>query len=160
PSLPADVRKAWEQAGGSVAGWTAPERYGTRALRGKRYEKGDVPAVAFLGAVKGGLGALPPIAQPFGLILDFAVQKDLEAVGALENVRTLHVSGPQVTDGALAHLTRAKHLQAISVGNTKITDGGLKHLAALPDLREIGLVWENVTDAGLMNLTPLEGLRG
>lgn len=60
--------------------------------------------------------------------------------------RLLKLQGTQVTDRALATISKLRDLQVLEL-NGQITDQGLRHLATLGDLRAITLPSVDVTDA-------------
>jgi ankyrin repeat protein len=68
----------------------------------------------------------------------------------------------QITDSALARLSRLDHIKCLRLGGSKkLTDAGLEHLAKLPHLQELDLSgWEmQITDEGLRTLRHLTELR-
>jgi Leucine-rich repeat (LRR) protein len=63
----------------------------------------------------------------------------------------LTLSGTQVTDAALAQLSRLPRLKTLDLNGTKVTDAGLLHLKGLTELRGLDLCGTQVTDAGLQH---------
>jgi hypothetical protein len=65
---------------------------------------------------------------------------------------SLVLQGALIDDASLAHLKKAKNLQAINVEGTAVTDAGLAHLHGLPKLSAICLEGTKVTKAGIARL--------
>lgn len=59
------------------------------------------------------------------------------------------LSGPNVSDEALAHLSRLTHLETLELFHPQITDAGLAQLKPLVNLRRLEVVNTQVTDAGM-----------
>ena len=77
----------------------------------------------------------------------------------LAEVKSLNLSGTQVTDAGLAHLKGLAGLQWLSLRGTQVTDAGLAHLKGLAGLQKLSLSDTQVTDAGLAHLKGLAGLQ-
>jgi predicted metalloprotease with PDZ domain len=73
-------------------------------------------------------------------------------------VGELILSGPQVTDQCLQHVSRMKGLGSLSVRRAAITDQGLASLAQLQGLSTLSLLYVPITDAALPDLTRLRAL--
>jgi hypothetical protein len=69
-----------------------------------------------------------------------------------------HLSGREVTDEGLAHLTALKKVVAVHLKNTKITNAGLVHLKGLKNLRRLHLEKTAIGDDGLAHIAALTEL--
>jgi hypothetical protein len=69
-----------------------------------------------------------------------------------------HLSGTELNDDGLQHVTKIKQLYWLHLKDTKITDAGLKHVAGLTELRRLHLERTGITDAGLAHLKGLANL--
>jgi tRNA A-37 threonylcarbamoyl transferase component Bud32 len=81
---------------------------------------------------------------------------DLPA-GAFQVVAIL-LSGPEVTDEALAHIRTLTHLTQLFLSGTRVSNDGLEHLKLITDLTHLGLISARVNDAGLVHLKALPNL--
>lgn len=70
----------------------------------------------------------------------------------LQHLRALHLSGTQLTDAGLVHLTSLTNLEHLNLDNTHITDAGLVRLAELRRLKSLRLHGTQVTDEGVKTL--------
>jgi hypothetical protein len=75
-----------------------------------------------------------------------------------DRLRELDLSGAQVSDDGLVHLAGLTQLTSLGLGQTQVTGRGLSHLRA-PQLSWLDLDKSQVTDAGLAHLKGLTGLR-
>jgi uncharacterized membrane protein len=71
----------------------------------------------------------------------------------------LDLSETAITDKALAHIARFKHLTRLQLDNTRITDAALGHLKQLPHLRTLNLYGTQVSDKGLAVLQSCKNLQ-
>lgn len=71
---------------------------------------------------------------------------DIAALARHVSLTNLDLSGTEVTDEALEHLTGLTELKLLRLENTRITDAGLVHLAELRNLE--------VVDLGLTRVSP------
>jgi len=88
-----------------------------------------------------------------------ASDSDLARLREAKGLRSLDLSGTQVTDAGLAHLKGLTELQQLSLVHTHVTDAGLARLKDLRALQTLALRWQRVTDAGLAHLGELKALR-
>jgi hypothetical protein len=84
---------------------------------------------------------------------------DLAHLGALKNLKSLHVYHTKVTDAGLAHVAGLKKLEWLNFHNANVTDAGLAHFSRLKNLERLDLDNTMVTDAGLAHLAGLENLK-
>lgn len=89
---------------------------------------------------------------------------DLELLKGLVALEELDLSGTNVTDAGLVHLTGLKSLKRLNVGAglmkpTNVTDAGLEHLKSLHQLEQLVLSGAKITDDGLEQLAPLQNLQ-
>jgi hypothetical protein len=185
--LPAEVVKAWEDAGAEV-GWMMMDPKSGIVLFAERVAERDVvqavPAFAFRNWKAGMVAKLPAPEKPFGLelstddvtdasIKELAVLKQLTSLelgstkvtdaglkelAALKQLTSLYLYSTQVTDAGLKELATLKQLTSLALNSTQVTDAGLKELAALKNLTALDLTKTDVTDAGLKELTALKQL--
>ena len=84
------------------------------------------------------------------------------AADGLTELRTLNLSGTQVTDAGIPNLAAFTKLEELDLGHTQLTDAGLASLAALKPfattLKRLKLTGTTVTDQGLANLKSLKKL--
>lgn len=74
-------------------------------------------------------------------------------------LRSLNLTGAQITDAGLANVKGMKGLQRLQLGQTKVTDAGLAYLVGLTELELLNLSDVKVTDRGLQHLKALTELR-
>lgn len=85
---------------------------------------------------------------------------DAKLLDGLESTLVwLNLSRTGITDGALAHVKKHRHLRQLNLANTAVSDAGLEHLASLTDLEYLNLYGTKVSDAGLAHLGGLKKLR-
>ena len=87
---------------------------------------------------------------------DLALLDDLDKLPKLASVK---LSGPDIKDDVLTHLSDIKSLRALTLGDTAITDAGLKTVAKMPNLEEIGLRRTAVTAEGMKHLATMPKLK-
>jgi hypothetical protein len=68
---------------------------------------------------------------------------------ALAGIKTLVLTGSQVTDAGLKHMEGLTKLERLSLGGSQVTGAGLGHLEGLTRLTAVGLNGTQVTDTGL-----------
>ncbi len=83
----------------------------------------------------------------------------LNRLAAIRSLRTLNLSGPNMTDARLKELAELKALQTLNLRHTEVTDEGMKDLAKMAALQELDVSWTKVTDAGLKDLADLPALQ-
>jgi len=71
----------------------------------------------------------------------------------------IDLTGTQITDAGLAHLSTRRYLSGVILRNTAVTDAGLRHLAKAKRLCHLTLSNTRITDAGLAELRELPRLR-
>ena len=168
--LPADVVKAWTNAGAEVGWMDADGRFDTFAARW------NFPAFKFREWKDGVIAMLPLPDAPFGLSLSNTRVTDerLKELARFRNLTTLALPR-KVTDGVLRSLREADLLHVLRVAKTAdyrrarrsedvvwlslyqapVTDVGLKELAALRNLTTLYLGETVVTDVGMKELAGL-----
>ncbi len=95
------------------------------------------------------------ISQLISLRLTGLQIKDFSLLPRLEKLWHLNLSGTNITDAGLAHLSELKNLRQLDLSGTNITDAGLAHLSGLKMLFRLNLSGTNITDAGLAHLSGL-----
>jgi hypothetical protein len=76
--------------------------------------------------------------------------------GEVEHVT---LSGTEVTDAGLAHLSGLPALETLDLSGTQVADAGLAHLTGLPSLQSLNLYGTEVAAAGLVHLQKMPALR-
>lgn len=87
------------------------------------------------------------------------IDSQIAHVSGLANLKSLSLRGTSVTDGGLAHLSRLTNLKYLNLDRTAITDNGLTHLTRLANLRTLALDRTAITDSGLTQLHGFTKLR-
>jgi Leucine-rich repeat (LRR) protein len=77
---------------------------------------------------------------------------------SFSHLRSLDLTGSQVTDATLDNLGRFHDLQKLSLVYTSVTDAGMTRIAALKELRQVVLDSGLITDAGIARLRTLPNL--
>lgn len=104
--LPAEIVKAWRDAGAEV-GWMRVKQDGyVEFVSEKKGKVGDVPAFRFFTWGDGVVGGLLVPAAGLGL----------------------YPGGTEVTDAGLTELAGLKSLQSLYLCNTRVTDAGIAEL--------------------------------
>ncbi|QDU94566.1 leucine-rich repeat domain-containing protein [Lignipirellula cremea] len=85
-------------------------------------------------------------------------------IGQAKSLKSLTLSGPDLTDENLAALAGLSQLEMILVNGGKITDAGMKHFTAFPKLKQLSLFHfsrgvEAFTGSGFVELRGLPELR-
>jgi Leucine-rich repeat (LRR) protein len=75
------------------------------------------------------------------------------------NITTLYVTGPQVTDAAIARVRQLRHLVVLNIGSSNVTDAGMANLQGLSDLIQLWLDNTPISDAGLTHMRGLSQLQ-
>lgn len=102
---------------------------------------------------------IPEFAGPFPIFTDTGL-RDLAEIPTL---RSLDITGGNVTDAGLAALGKLEKLRFLNLDTTGsgVTSVGLESLAALTELRYLGLAGSRkITDAALLKFKGLTHLRG
>jgi len=76
----------------------------------------------------------------------------LRHLAGLANVRTLVLSGTQVSDDGLTYLAELTELRYLGLSHTQTSDEGLKHLAGLTDLENLYLANTQASNEGVARL--------
>jgi hypothetical protein len=84
--------------------------------------------------------------------------RDLLGVDYFADIAHVNVSGPQVTNDTLAHLSSLPHLQLLGIDSDQITDSGVAMFARSKDLISFGVTSKNVTVASIDHLQGLPNL--
>ena len=78
-------------------------------------------------------------------VSDFPRLTNIEGIGALEHLETLHLSGnrgsltPPLRLASIQPIARLSKLEQLTVGNVRVADGDITGIASLPKLRELSL---------------------
>jgi hypothetical protein len=84
----------------------------------------------------------------------------LRHIEGMTNLAVLDLpSGPQVSNGCLAHLPAMRQLLWIDASDVPVMDEGLAYLSKLTQIEQIELNRSQITDAGLVHLRALTNLR-
>jgi len=83
----------------------------------------------------------------------------IEAIGNIASLRNLRVSGPAVTDPAIASFSRLSNVAALSLQQTAVTDNGLRVVDSMTGLKELNLYGTTVTDSCLATIAALPSLQ-
>lgn len=84
---------------------------------------------------------------------------DLRVIRRLPHVELLDISSShQVSDRALAHVTKLRHLKELYLNDTRITDQGVLQLRALPHLRMLIMDNTSIGDEGLKHISAIKTL--
>ncbi len=86
------------------------------------------------------------------------IDGELEVLGGLDSLLSLHLGGTDVTDAGLAHLAGLTSLTRLHLEKTAVSDDGLAHLGQLGKLRYLNLYGTGITDQGLHHLEGLKSL--
>lgn len=87
------------------------------------------------------------------------VDSEMRRLAHLTGLRELHCSkAHKLTDAALAHIGRLRHLRELDLYATGVSDAGLLHLAGMIFLRRLHLGMTRVQGAGLRFLASLQRL--
>lgn len=89
---------------------------------------------------------------------------ELELLEGLTALEDLDLSGTDVTDAGLVHLSDLENLRSLNLADglmkpSNLTDEGLQHFKNLRQLEELVLSGAKITDAGLEQLAPLKNLK-
>jgi hypothetical protein len=83
----------------------------------------------------------------------------MAAVIGLNELETINLSGPAITDAALVNLHKFRKLNILSLDHTDVTDAGLENVSHLRQLWAIDLSHTKISDFGLTQLERLSKLR-
>jgi len=89
-----------------------------------------------------------------GLNLNWTQLADanVENLGVMKRLESLHIKDTPITDQALFHIRELTNLWDLHVGNTSVSDAGLVHLQGLIKLKNLEVGNTNVTKEGLAEL--------
>jgi uncharacterized membrane protein/mono/diheme cytochrome c family protein len=130
--------------------------------------EGDVPAAdpaVLRGLEKMGLIVLPidPARNYLQVNLincDLPADNVIRSLAPLsQQIVWLKLSGKELTDTGMTHITALGRIRRLYLDNTKITDDGLMKLTALRDLRYLNLNGTHITTRGILSLKQLGKLR-
>jgi internalin A len=186
--LPAEVVKAWSDAGAEV-NWMMdipPRKYGFWNPWREKGETSAIPAFRFPENKNNDLTNLPDPGTAFGLDFHCGFSKPvtLKELAALKNLRSLNLGAAlrfedpdfkilaghknlqalylfhtQFNDIGLMQLEGLKDLQVLDLYSTRVTDSGVKELSGFKKLHALNLGMNQITDAGLKELAALKNLR-
>ena len=111
----------------------------------------------FDGHITTGLGSIRGIT--FGQITDTGLQNLKQDLESIRELTRLQVSGRQITDAGLEHLSGLTPLRELYLQNTQVTDAGLSHLKRLGSLKSLDLMGTYITDGGLSHLAGMKNLK-
>jgi RNA polymerase sigma factor (sigma-70 family) len=174
--MPADVLKAWQDAGFTITAWISPSDLTLRASIAGPGKKGDWPVFSPPGDFdkrspwyRKSAKTLPMPPVPFGLSLQATANDEaLKAVVGMKELRYLNLTGRRWTTEALKNLAGLPKLQIL---DTDASDACLKELAALKQLTHLTLHCDAfdpavpqrnlfiVTDAGMKEVGAFKHLR-
>lgn len=161
-AIPEAVIAAWKKQGATF-GWFGTTKPHYQAFSADRAELIDpVPAFRFSPkASDADLKQLPPIDQPFALILAGTPITDegLKELKEMKQLISLNLAQTKVTDVGLKELKGLTQLTDLALSRTNVTDAGLKELKGLGLLTELGLSHTKVSDAGLKVLGEFKQLK-
>jgi Leucine-rich repeat (LRR) protein len=83
----------------------------------------------------------------------------LENLAELPNLEELHASSSSVSDTGLRNLKKFPNLRWLVIHYAKVTDSGLVHVQNLRHLEELVLTGNNVSDAAIPNLSSITTLK-
>jgi len=84
---------------------------------------------------------------------------DLSRLKHLRGIESIGLSGQDVSNEGLIHLSRLPRLQSLDLSWTAVGDEGLMHLQDVKSLEFLDLSYTAITDAGLRHLRKLTRLR-
>jgi hypothetical protein len=91
----------------------------------------------------------------------FETPKDegwIKAVNSLPSLKTLLLSGGNISDETLEHLSELPNLEELHANSSSVSDKGLKNLEKFPKLRWLTIHYTKVTDSGLVHVRSLKHL--
>ena len=77
----------------------------------------------------------------------------------LKNLTALDISGTEISEQTVSHLSELTNLEYLNISYTKLTDAELIHLKGLKNLEELDLSDTAVTNSGLAYLKDLKRLK-
>jgi hypothetical protein len=99
-----------------------------------------------------------PTDSVFG-IMNITRDGQLAFAEHLPTLRSIRISGNEVTDAGVESLVKLKQLSSLTISRTSITDVGLRKLKALPSLTRLSLSGGDFTIEGLRQLKHVPKLR-
>jgi uncharacterized membrane protein len=86
--------------------------------------------------------------------------QDLNLLAALQKqLLSLKIGNTNISDSALAIISKCSQLIFLQLNNTKITDNGISFLSSLLHLRSLNIVGTNISSKGLQALQKLKSLQ-
>ncbi|VTU01755.1 serine threonine protein partial : Serine/threonine protein kinase with PASTA sensor(S) (Fragment) OS=Rhodopirellula sallentina SM41 GN=RSSM_02570 PE=4 SV=1: Pkinase: LRR_6 [Gemmataceae bacterium] len=83
---------------------------------------------------------------------------DLRVVGQFARLKSVHATGPRVTDVGAGHLAGLKELYSVALPNSAVTAAGVRRLATLPALAGLVAFDSALGDDAVEALAALKGL--
>jgi Leucine-rich repeat (LRR) protein len=99
--------------------------------------------------------------DPSGQVFSLSLTRDsqLALLKYFPHLRSVDISGKEITNAGLKYLPDAKQLFSLSVMQCPIMDASLGRLAALPQLRSLNLRSDSLTSKGLSQLQHVASLK-
>ena len=85
--------------------------------------------------------------------------QDVHELRGLSRLERIHLTGPGITDRALADLAGMKSMHAIILRDTSIAGPGLRHLATLPRLKSLELIGGAIGDEALTSIGEMKQIQ-
>jgi hypothetical protein len=82
----------------------------------------------------------------------------IKAVNSLPSLKTLLLSGGNISDETLDNLLELPNLEELHANSSSVSDEGLKNLEKFPKLRWLTIHYTKVTDSGLVHVKNLKHL--
>jgi len=136
----------------------------TRQVRHTRNPEGQIIGLRLKGTALQNadfplIGRMPQL-QILDLSGTNVTDDDLRHLSGLKGLRELILWETGIGDAGAAHLAAMQGLCRLNLGRTNLTDAGLRHLGGLDDLRHLVLTGNSISDVGLKHLKALNRLQG
>jgi len=105
------------------------------------------------------IAALPKLESLDLVNCDAITAESLVAIGKIQTLRNLRLSGAAVNDQSIVQLAGLRQLAAILLQDTEVTDAGISVLSGFVHLKEINLYKTPITDAAFASFRPLVSLQ-
>ncbi len=108
-----------------------------------------------------GFRNLKPLPRLKVLVIHGSINdKSIRDVAAISTLQRLKITGKQLTNTGMKHLTSLKALEFLGIEDAKIDEDGLSYLTELPKLKRLALVGcQKITDSSVEALGQLKALR-